>query len=259
MTPGLASVQSTYKQAVQAGGEQAYLAQANMHLGAAAIAYMTYKAASGELNGVGPSDPELRKQWLQAGNMPYSIALGGWRVSLLNLEPLGPMADVPASIVDAMRPVMEKIQQQHAMREQLGLNKHLYGDHHPVLKAMRQTADWVDATRGTDSEDGLHVLTALIASSADALLRPTVAKSMAGAMDAFVNATPQSVEHWLGDIMAGLTPGSKLLETVNGDNTQRESRGLVQGPMKHVPGWSERPGTLPQLPGREAYRAARLP
>jgi hypothetical protein len=68
---------STYKQAMKAGGEQAAVAKSKIELGTAVYGAAALYALTGNITGAGPSNPELRKQWLQAGNQPYSIKVPG--------------------------------------------------------------------------------------------------------------------------------------------------------------------------------------
>jgi len=59
--------------------------------------YGMYRTMSGDLTGRGPSDPQLRKEWL-ATHQPYSIKIGGNWYSYAKVEPLsiplGLMADL---------------------------------------------------------------------------------------------------------------------------------------------------------------------
>lgn len=83
---------------LNAGGQRAALARAKADFGATMYGMAAWLALSGKITGAGPKDPELRKQWMAAGNQPYSIRLAGGQFSYRKGDPfttsLGMAADL---------------------------------------------------------------------------------------------------------------------------------------------------------------------
>lgn len=59
--------------------------------------------ANGTITGGGPSNPELRKAWLQDGNEPYSIKIGSKRYGYRWVEPLGFMLGMQADTMETIK------------------------------------------------------------------------------------------------------------------------------------------------------------
>lgn len=88
-TPVLNKWQRQQAQDLAAGGERAAYAKARTEIGVAMYGSAITLALAGDLTGSGPSDPQLRKQWMDAGNQPYSIKLpGGKQISYRRIEPM---------------------------------------------------------------------------------------------------------------------------------------------------------------------------
>jgi hypothetical protein len=79
-TPVLGAFQKQMRTDIMAGGERRAMALAKQSMGAAAFTGAGLLAYNKIITGGGPKDPALRKQWLAAGNQPYSVKLpsGGW-------------------------------------------------------------------------------------------------------------------------------------------------------------------------------------
>jgi hypothetical protein len=99
-TPGLNFLNQDFRADWQAGGERRAIAQAKFEMGTALYATAGILASTGQITGAGPADPELRRQWKEAGNQPYSIKVPGtntW-MSYRRLDPtfapLGLVADM---------------------------------------------------------------------------------------------------------------------------------------------------------------------
>jgi hypothetical protein len=90
------------KQLSGAMGEDArQIAVAKSELGTALYTTATMMALSGHISGRGPSDPDLRKQWIAAGNQPYSMRVPGtnqW-VSYRRLDPTFAPLGIAADLV----------------------------------------------------------------------------------------------------------------------------------------------------------------
>lgn len=79
-TPILGTFQGQMRADIQAGGERRALAFAKQQTGMAMWTGAAILAHNKLITGGGPKDPQLRSQWLAAGNQPYSVKLptGGW-------------------------------------------------------------------------------------------------------------------------------------------------------------------------------------
>jgi hypothetical protein len=100
-TPGLNRFTREWQADIAAGGDRAAVAQAKTEMGMMAYTTAASLALSGNITGAGPSNPELRKQWLAAGHQPYSVKIpgGGWvsfRRGDPSMIPLGLVADLVA-------------------------------------------------------------------------------------------------------------------------------------------------------------------
>lgn len=98
-TPGLNRFTREWQADIAAGGDRAAIAQAKTEMGMLTYTTAAGLALSGNITGAGPSNPELRKQWLAAGNQPYSIKVPfvGWmsyRRGDPSMIPLGLVADL---------------------------------------------------------------------------------------------------------------------------------------------------------------------
>ena len=76
-TPGVNLLYRKVREDIAAGGERAAMRYAEMAMGGAFYTTAFTLAHAGQLTGAGPTDPDLRRQWLAMGNQPYSIRLPG--------------------------------------------------------------------------------------------------------------------------------------------------------------------------------------
>lgn len=103
----LAFASRRYRDAIKAGGREADLANSRWILGSAA-GYGFYSAAlEGRITGGGPSNPQLRQQWLAAGFRPYSVKVGDgpnaeW-VSYSRLDPVGGLIGMAANAAETVQ------------------------------------------------------------------------------------------------------------------------------------------------------------
>lgn len=88
---------------IQAGGAQRDLALARVGLGTMVATGAFAAAASGQITGRGPSDPQLNRAWKAAGNDPYSISIGGTKLGFNSVEPIGMMLGAIADTVGIMK------------------------------------------------------------------------------------------------------------------------------------------------------------
>jgi hypothetical protein len=87
-TPLLNMVAKRNRDIIREGGEAAALLHTRSAYATALYGYGFMQARAGNLTGRGPSDPELRKLWLE-DHQPYSIKVGGTWVSYRRFDPLG--------------------------------------------------------------------------------------------------------------------------------------------------------------------------
>jgi hypothetical protein len=76
-TPVLGAFQGQMRADLQAGGERAALALAKQQTGIAMWTGAAILAHNKVITGGGPKDPQLKAQWLAAGNQPYSVRVPG--------------------------------------------------------------------------------------------------------------------------------------------------------------------------------------
>lgn len=87
-TPLLRNFNSDVRADLAAGGARAAMAQSKLGTGMAVWSTAAGLAATGAITGKGPDNPELRKQWRDAGNEPYSISIGGKQFAYNRMDPL---------------------------------------------------------------------------------------------------------------------------------------------------------------------------
>ncbi len=95
-TPGLNLLNKQSREIILAGGEEAAVLHTRSVIAGSMMVYAYSKFSQGEMTGNGPSDPALRKAWLQ-NHQPYSLRVGDDWVSYRRMEPfaswLGMVAD----------------------------------------------------------------------------------------------------------------------------------------------------------------------
>jgi hypothetical protein len=99
-TPLLGMLSSQMQDDLAAGGDRAASAMGKQAVGAGIWGSAAYWTSQGNMTGAGPTDPELRQQWLNAGHQPYSIRLPGtneW-MSYRRIDQLGTPMSLIADI-----------------------------------------------------------------------------------------------------------------------------------------------------------------
>jgi hypothetical protein len=87
-TPVIRRASAAVRADLAAGGERAAMAQAKLGTGLAIWGTAGYLAATGTITGKGPDNPELRRQWRELGNQPYSIKVGDKWFEYKRLDPM---------------------------------------------------------------------------------------------------------------------------------------------------------------------------
>lgn len=243
MFPGLGNYQSRVKQALRSGGDAAARAQANQAFGAAMLGTGIYLAAKGHLPGRGPDDPRLRQQRTDNQIEPYTLTVGGYRVSLDRVEPFGKLMELGADMEQGGEGVLNREAQRKQFAAESGDNKYVYLANHPVCQSLRQIADLVDCTRGSLSEDGMHAVTAVAASLAQKAENDEWFASASKIMDILTAPSrPEAgaaAHRWISDELATVIPGSKFWQNVNNDPIHRETRSIIENLRSKVPGFSK--------------------
>lgn len=80
--------------------ERVALAKAKTDIGVMTWASAFMLAKAGGLTGGGPTDPQLRKQWRDAGNQPYSVKVGDSWYSLKRADPVLTTLGIAADLVE---------------------------------------------------------------------------------------------------------------------------------------------------------------
>lgn len=85
---------------IAAGGPRAAQAHARVAMGSMIMLSVMDMAAEGTVEGRGPLDPRVRKSWLDAGHMPYSVKIGDRRYAYNRLDPIGMMMGLGADMAE---------------------------------------------------------------------------------------------------------------------------------------------------------------
>jgi hypothetical protein len=102
-TPILNRFQRQMKDDLAAGGERAMIARGKMDMANMVWGSVALAVAGMDITGRGPSDPELRAQWREAGHRPYSIRIPGtdtW-MEYRRLDPVFTSVGLIADMVQA--------------------------------------------------------------------------------------------------------------------------------------------------------------
>jgi hypothetical protein len=83
---------------ISAGGARAAQAHARVAMGSMIMLSVADMTAEGTIEGRGPLDARVRKSWLDAGHMPYSIKIGDRRYAYNRLDPVGMMMGIGADM-----------------------------------------------------------------------------------------------------------------------------------------------------------------
>lgn len=94
--PVIGAFQRQMREDLAAGGARRAIALGRQASGTMMYSGAAWLAANGQITGGGPKDPGLRKEWLDAGNSPYSVKLGGKWVEYRRLEPVGSALSIVA-------------------------------------------------------------------------------------------------------------------------------------------------------------------
>lgn len=121
-TPGLQMISGSLYRDIAAGGPGADLAIARLTMGNLMGVFLFSLAQEGLITGGGPTDPKLRRAWLET-NQPYSFKTSaGWR-SYLGGEPIGTGVSLVADFAEVMNQLDEPTAEQGAAAVFLALTR----------------------------------------------------------------------------------------------------------------------------------------
>lgn len=230
-TPLIGAFQKSTAADLAAGGDRAAVANAKMELGTALYGAAAYWAVSGRVTGKGPTDPELRSQWLAAGNQPYSFKFGDTQISYRRADPLlapvGLTSDAVNGVGKITQDMKERMHQDRVDDD---------GIYHPAVSFMERVADFAHASGHMMSDEGEQVASSLIASVGQNLSSKTYMQGVSEFMDAFANGDPHKVKALIKGEAGTFVPN--ILAQMNPDKTVHETRSIIDGLMARVPGVS---------------------
>lgn len=94
----LAPLFKRYRDAVEAGGAEADLANTQMAMGTMTALMMADYAMSGQVTGAEPTEPSQRELWRRSGIQPYSVKVGDKWVAYNRVEPVGTIMSLGADL-----------------------------------------------------------------------------------------------------------------------------------------------------------------
>lgn len=209
-TPGLTQfISQSYKEAMEAGGERAAIAQAKMELGGALWTTGFMLAMDGTITGRGPKDPDLRSMLESTGWKPYSF-----RVPTEN-----------------------------------GYRYVAYRRAEPSLAPFALTADMVQMFGEMDEQDAGGLISATMAGMASAVFSKSYLQGAVDFADALASGEQKKMSRLIANSTASLVPsGLPLLNPSDETRDVRpENPGgffsdveqAINTVQSRIPGWSD--------------------
>lgn len=168
---------------LNAGGSRAALAKAGVGLGSAFSMIALTLAASDRLTGMGPSEPDERRFWLD-GHQPYSVKVGGKWYGYQGAHPLGLMLAPVADTADIFRFAHDRDAEDAALSLAFGIGHALLA---PTF--MMGASDFLEAINDP-SQDGRYFFDNLAAN----IGAPQGEAAIANAMDPWKRAHYGAIE-----------------------------------------------------------------
>jgi hypothetical protein len=205
MTPGIANLMTSYKDAIARGGRDAAVARGRLAIGFSAWTTAISLAASGQITGDGPTkqdgSPDFKRRQLleQTGWKPNSLKIGDTYYNLSRLDPYGLIFNIAATAYD---------------KYQAG---------------MQDEKSWIDIA-GTMSFALGHTLG-----------DRQYLKGLADLMEAMNDETGSTFSRYFSNLGASLVVPNAIRQgvTIQVDPVMREARGFVESIMAKVPYASE--------------------
>lgn len=123
-TPVAGQLRKQFWTDLSAGGERRAMALGKMSSGGFMWMSAVGLAAEGRITGGGPSDPAARKEWMAAGNRPYSLTLpGGEVISYQRLDPFASILGMAADYWELSDQVDQELLDRAAVDMSIGLGE----------------------------------------------------------------------------------------------------------------------------------------
>jgi hypothetical protein len=201
MTPGIANLMTSYKQAIARGGRDAAVARGRLAIGFSAWTMAMSMAAGGQITGAGPvksdGSPDYKRRQLleQTGWKPNSLKIGDTYVNLSRLDPYGLIFNIAATAYDKFQ------------------------------GGMRDDKSWID------------IAATMTFALAHTLGERQYLKGMADLMEALNDDTGHTFNRYLANLASSIVVPNFVRQaaTVPLDPVMREARGVVESVMKRTP------------------------
>lgn len=205
MTPGVANLMTSYKEAIGRGGRDAAVARGRLAIGFSAWTTAMGLAASGQITGAGPTkqdgSPDFKRRQLleQTGWKPNSLKIGDTYYNLSRLDPYGLIFNIAATAHDKFQ------------------------------AGMRDEKSWID------------IAATMSFSLAHTLGERQYLKGLADLMEALNDDTGRTFNSYVANLGASLVVPNAIRQgiTIQADPVLREARGFVEQIMKRTPYASE--------------------
>jgi hypothetical protein len=166
--PSLLSATSQVRSDLAAGGVRAEMAQARLALSTTAMGTVGALTAMGYVTGRGPTDPDVKRAWEQAGNKEYSAMIGGKPVPLEKvLGPYGMVLGMAADLSMIVGALPEA--EQEKAHELIAASAALMADSVTPEFLTENIGELLEAIAAGDRGDGAK-LSQLVSKSGEKLL-----------------------------------------------------------------------------------------
>jgi len=188
-TPGVAVISKRFREDMQAGGIRGAQALGRQILGLSIVTATWTALSNNRVTGSGPADPEIRKAWMAAGNVPYAINMGEdengntvW-IDYSRMEPLSNLISITADLME--------------------ITQNEYGDY----------------------EEADNIALGLLLATAENTVNKTFTQGISDFIALIDSRDPQGAQRAIRNIAASFTPN--ILNQLNGDEAYREVRNVT--------------------------------
>ena len=210
MSGPMAMTRKQFWDDIAAGGEKRAMAVGKASTGGVMFASATMLAAEGHITGGGPSDPQARKEWMAAGNRPYTMTVAGETFSYHRMDPFASILGMAADYWEITDKISDEERDQLAANMSIGLGEMLWS------RAGAGGTAFVSNIAGKSYLTGLTEVMGLIAR---------------GQMN-----KEKMVEMSLNRRVGAYVPA--YLQMYTGDNEVKEIRSALDAVKARIPGYS---------------------
>jgi len=211
MSGPLAMTRKQFWDDIAAGGEKRAMAVGKASTGGVMFAGAAMLAAEGHITGGGPSDPQARKEWMAAGNRPYSMTVGGETFSYHRMDPFASILGMAADYWEISGKISDEERDKLAANMSIGLGEMLW------RRAGAGGTAFVSNIAGKSYLQGLTEVLGLIAR---------------GQMN-----KEKMVELSLNRRVAAYIPS--YMQMYTNDDEIKEVRSIMDAVMARIPGYSK--------------------